>query len=498
MPGIRFPVMLMFLLSFTGLDGISQSGNSICLSVTLPGYPAEELPARLKKLGLSPEKTVDLKEIQPLMESILRMYENSGYPFVKAELDTIRISGTSLKGFLRIETGERITIDSVMNRTGYRISQRLLYRITGIQPGDLYSESAIRSASLRLSGIDWLVQKKQPDIGFHGPYASLFLYPDKAASNRFDGWIGLTPASSSGGSLGFAGALDLNLQNVLGQGESWSVTWRRNQDRSQQLKLGFTIPWLAGLPFGIHTSLQMYRQDTSYLNLNLEAGVPYYFSPSNQLNLFYRVKQSNLLTEGNLTEAERNRSYQTRLTGLSWNWIRLDRTLSPTKGWQIHAEGSFGKKEVEGSAGISQSEINADVSTYLSVIKSVVFSLRLRGGALFSSQLLQNESFRFGGVQDLRGFDEDIFRTDRFILGSVELRYLLDSASYLLILADYGLLHPVAISDKAYKRPLGLGIGGQLKTSGGIFRIIFGLGKESNVPFSLQTGKIHIGYVGLF
>lgn len=498
MPGIRLAVFFLLLLILPVPDGLSQSGNSIRLTVILPEYPSEELPAKLKKLGLSSEKAVDVKEIESLMENILRMYEDSGYPFVKARLDTIRVSGSGLRGTVRIETGERVTIDSILNRTGYRISQRILSRVTGIQPGDPYSESAFRSASARLSGISWLTQKKQPDIGFHGPHASLFLYPDKAASNRFDGWIGLTPAPGSGSTMNFAGALDLGLQNVIGQGESWSVTWRRNQDRSQQLKLGFSIPWLAGLPFGIQANLQMYRQDTSYLNLNLDAGVPYFFSPTNQLNLFYRVKQSNLLTAGTVAESGNNQPYITRLTGLSWNWIRLDRPVSPTRGWQILAEASFGKKEIEGSKGISQSEMIADASAYLPVNQSIVFSLRLRGGALISTQLLQNESFRLGGVQDIRGFDEDIFHSDKFLLGSVELRYLLDKASYLILLADYGLLHPVALSDQPYNRPLGIGIGGQLKTSGGIFRIIFGLGKEPDAPFNLRTGKIHIGYVGLF
>src|SRR3989339_1733841 len=119
MPCIRLAFVYFLLLILQGPDVPGQSGNSIRLTVVLPGYPAEELPAKFKRLGLSSEKAVDVREIESLMENILRMYEDSGYPFVKARLDTIRISGSGLRGTVRIETGERVTIDSILNRTGY-------------------------------------------------------------------------------------------------------------------------------------------------------------------------------------------------------------------------------------------------------------------------------------------------------------------------------------------------------------------------------------------
>jgi len=98
----------------------------------------------------------------------------------------------------------------------------------------------------------------------------------------------------------------------------------------------------------------------------------------------------------------------------------------------------------------------------------------------------------------MRGFYEDTYRTNGFIAGSVELRYLLNQSSHILLLADLGYLEQGAGSGVPVTVPYGFGLGGQIRTAGGIFRIIFALGQEWGQKPDLSAGKIHIGYVGLF
>jgi hemolysin activation/secretion protein len=98
----------------------------------------------------------------------------------------------------------------------------------------------------------------------------------------------------------------------------------------------------------------------------------------------------------------------------------------------------------------------------------------------------------------MRGFDEDVFHADAFAVTSIEFRYLLDRYSHLIILSDLGLLHNNENENPGWSVPIGVGVGGQIRTAGGIFRIIFALGRQQDQPISLKNAKIHLGYVGVF
>lgn len=465
---------------------------------TLPAFPPEQSDALLKKLRIPASGTVRLELIQPMMERIIELYENTGYPFVSVGLDTVRIAGSLLRGKLLINSGDCIYIDSILNRTGYRVSNRLLTRITGIRPGDAYSEAAVRAAAARLASTAWMTSNKPAEVGFHDQLASLFLYPAKAVSNRFDGWIGLSQGSAGSGPVALAGAIDLELQNIAGQGEDWEVAWKRSQDRSQNLKISLAIPWLAGLPFGIQGIFGLYRQDTSYLNLDWQVAVPYHFTPNHSLNLFYRHRGSTVLTERSGALLLGYEPYAVWLTGLSWELNRLDNRINPSKGIWIRMEASTGKKSIADSTGMQQSELFADLSWFQPVAGSLVAGVRGQAGYRMAPEMLDNESFMLGGAALLRGFNEDTYRTHAYACGSLEIRYLLDKYSHILVLADLAYLKNNTDTGSSMILPYGLGVGGQIRTAGGIFRIVFAIGQESGQAMNIRNGKIHIGYVGLF
>jgi len=465
---------------------------------SLPCYPSGQTASLLKKLKIPAPGLVPVRSLEPLMERIMGFYENSGYPFINVQLDTVRFADSILQGRLVIRPGDRIRMDSVLNRTGYRISNRQLERITGIRSGDVYNEAAIREAASRLAAVQWLTLKRPTEVGFHDRLASLFVYPAKAPANRFDGWIGLSAGKAGSGAVSLSGALNLELMNIAGQGESWKFNWKRNQDRSQHLDLSLNLPWLAGLPVGLKGYFDLYRQDTSYLNILWEIGVPYSFSVNHHVNLFYRYQASTILTDLPAAAAAGRQPYSVWLTGLAWGWDRLDNPVNPSKGFSLLAEASTGRKTIVDSIGLRQSELAADLKWFQPLAGKMVIALRAEAGYRQTPKRLDNETYRLGGVDMLRGFYEDTYRTNRFIAGSVELRYLMNQSSHILFLVDLGYLEQGAESDVPATLPYGFGLGGQVRTAGGIFRIIFALGQEWGQNPDLSAGKIHIGYVGLF
>lgn len=484
---------LFFALVFHG-----YGQNSINLEFRLPDPSGETGAAMLKKVRIGNPMLVKPSELHLKIDQMIGFYENSGYPFVQIRLDSVEPCPAGISGILIIDTGERITVDTLINRSGYRISRRVLSRLINIRPGDLYRESAVKEASRRLGQLQYMNQARQLEVGFHPGKASFYLYPEKASANRFDGWIGLSPNLGSSGKLAFTGAMTLDLRNILGQGENWQFHWQRNQDRSQKLDLSAHIPYLAGLPFGFRGKFDLFRQDTSYLNIGWEAGVPYHFSPDHLLNVFIRHRESSVIQGTSDAQNSERQPFVTLLSGLAWEYAKLDNPINPYRGFQFRIEGSTGRKSIPDSISMQQSELNASISWFQPLAKSITCALIFQSGYRKSPETYDNEQYRLGGLNLLRGFDEDVFHSDAFAVTSLEFRYLLDRASHLVILTDVGLLRMIENDNPVLKIPAGFGIGGQIRTSGGIFRIIFALGKQQGVPVSLKNSKIHLGYVGVF
>jgi outer membrane protein assembly factor BamA len=356
----------------------------------------------------------------------------------------------------------------------------------------------VREASYRLEQVPYLQLSRPPEIGFHPGKASVYLYPQKKGANRFDGWVGLSPDLRAGGKVAFSGALSLDLYNILSQGESWRFNWHRSQDASQQLNLAAHLPYLAGLPVGLQGKFELYRQDTSYLNLSWDAGIPYHFSPLNQVNVFVRHRESNVIVPSADTKTSNRQPFSSFLSGLAWEFNRLDNPVNPYRGLLLKMEASTGRKSIPDSLTVLQSEFLADVSWFRPISRNLTCALILQSALRKSPESFENEQYRVGGLNLMRGFDENVFYADAYAVTSVELRYLLDRSSHILVLADFGFLRTTENGSAVLKTPSGFGIGGQVRTGSGIIRIIFALGKQSQQPLNLKNSKIHLGYVGVF
>lgn len=485
---------VIFLICCVDADGQEK----VTLNVRVDQADQVTAEALYRKLRMSNVISLNYTDLPSKIEQIIEFYENSGFPFVQVSIDSVSSLTSGVSGDLMIRPGDFVRVDTVMNRTGFRISSSVLYRLLGIRPGDPYRESAFQKASFRLNRITYLKQMRPMEVGFHPGKAALYVFPEKASANRFDGWVGLSPNLGASGKLAFSGALNLNLNNTLGQGENWAFDWRRNQDGSQKLDLGTHVPYLAGLPFGIEGGFNLYRQDTSYLNVEWKIGVPYHFGPNHLINLFIKNRESSILGAISDLKNTGNQPFKSMLSGLTWELNQLDNPINPYRGFEIRIEASTGRKRVQDSTAIQQSEFGAKFTWFQPLAKRVTCAFLLTSGYRNSLETLDNEQYRVGGVNLLRGFDEDVFHTDAFAVTSLEFRYLLDRVSHLVVLADVGFLRNSRAPNPGLNVPFGIGMGGQVSTSGGIFRIIFAVGKEESQSFNMKNSKIHLGYVGVF
>ena len=71
------------------------------------------------------------------------------------------------------------------------------------------------------------------------------------------------------------GEANLNLKNALGAGETIGLNWQQLQVKSPRLNIIYQHPYLFNTPVGLDFAFDMFRKDSTFLNVNLQLGAQY-------------------------------------------------------------------------------------------------------------------------------------------------------------------------------------------------------------------------------
>ena len=195
-------------------------------------------------------------------------------------------------------------------------------------------------------------------------------------------------------------------------------------------------------------------------------------------------------------------SYRTNAYGLSVERQALDNIVNPSKGRILNAKLYVGQRILSGDS-TDAAEKN---TTYLgNILYREYFSIFPRHVLLFgllfdfytSPTIFENELFRFGGLNTLRGFNEEqLFASTKGQL-TFEYRFLLDENSNVFFFYDQCFYENTSVSYKN-DHPLGFGGGISFGSKIGIFSITYALGREQANPIDFRSSKIHFGYTAYF
>ncbi len=120
-------------------------------------------------------------------------------------------------------------------------------------------------------------------------------------------------------------------------------------------------------------------------------------------------------------------------------------------------------------------------------------------GVLQSPQTFQNELFRIGGYQLLRGFDEESIYANQYAVFTGEYRYLVGMNSYFFGFSDVGFTKTKYNAVSFSNSFISGGIGIELETKFGLLNLSYAIGKRNDVKFDIRnSSKIHFGYINYF
>lgn len=467
------------------------------------------------KLGyaekLFANKAFNPKELSYLLKESVNYLENNGYPFAKVRLNNIQINNNEINAEVDLNKGNLITIDSIIVKTNDKVSIQTIYNAIRIKPKDLYNEKLINEISTRIEEVSFLRENKKAELEFINNKCNLYLYVNSTKSNSFNGILGVQP--NSNGKISITGDIDVRILNGFYKGEFIGFKWRKTREFTQDLKLNFNYPFLFNSLFGVDTELNIYKRDTSFVDVNFRIGIDYMFYGMNKLTFFYEKKNSNLIsTKGleNITSLPDYADVIKNNYGLKLIFNKLDYKYNPQKGYFYRIIGSVGFKSIRENPSLPKEiydnlklksflyNVKGELRFFVPIKKRNTIMFGINGASFYNENIFANELFRIGGAKTIRGFDEESILSSSYLIGSLEYRYLLEKNSNIYLFYDYSILEKSIKNKYILDTPYSFGAGISFQTSPGIFSISYALGSQLNSPIYIRAAKVHFGFTSFF
>ncbi|MEM9674423.1 MAG: BamA/TamA family outer membrane protein [Bacteroidota bacterium] len=486
-----------------------QSGNLDPIMQAQSGYREE----------LFLQQPFQYDDFQQLVENCLNYSENHGYPFASVRLKDVKIEGQEISAALDYQSGSLIHFGELNVVGTERVNPEFLEAYLGIRTGSVYSEKKVAQITSRLQLLPYLLLEGPVETRFQNEVADLYLPLSYQPTNQIDGILSVLPDAGRDGELLLTGELNILLRNLGRTGKTFSLNWQRLQVASQQLAITYDHPNLLRSPLGIGFNFSLLKEDTLFLNRNVNLNVSYVSGSSQRITAFGDWRSSRLTGENSFTTetvAPPLADVSIQGGGLRYEWNQVDRLLFPRRGYSLSISGRGGRKSV---SFWTQEDAQNDLLTYQTVESdqwagelsfaqyymlgsSVGLFHRLRGAGLLDEQLFLNELYRLGGIKSLRGFNDNWFFASQFALSNLELRWLLEPESaipsYLFAFYDQAWLREEYQGYRGVDVPLGIGAGISVSTSAGLFSLVYALGKSQDQELNFSTSKVHFGYISRF
>lgn len=472
---------------------------------------------------------INFEVLKIWQQKALDYLEETGHPFGRAYLDNIIIAGNEVKATLKIDKGPEYKIDSLRVYGDAKVTNEFLQRYLDIPNGSLYNKRKLKNISRKLSELSYVQEQRPSDLTLLGTGSVLNLYLKNKKTSQINALIGFQPNNDPiTGKPKLLLTVDANilLKNAFGSGETIALLWQQLQQSSPRLNLLFERPYIFHSPFGISFSLDMYKQDSTFLNIDMNLGTTYQIEETKSATVFVQRRQT--IVSGINTayilqtrQLPREADVSSLNLGVGYNYLNTDYRYNPRKGNEFAITASAGTKKIKKNSQIENLEDPGDPgynfdhlydtvklsayqfrivnsgAHYFPLGNQSTFVVAEHSGIYQSASYYRNELFRIGGYKLLRGFDEESQYVSKYAIGTVEYRYRIGLNSYFFAFADGGWGKHILdnITDHTY---LGTGLGLAFETKAGLINLAWAVGKRDDSQFNLRQSKIHIGFASFF
>ena len=392
-----------------------------------------------------------------------------------------------------MEGGPKRTIDAIVIKGYEKFPKSFLKYYAGIKTGIIFNQKKIVTKSELLNTLGFVSNIKPPEALFKRDSTTVYFYLNKQNNNLFDGILGFATDEETQ-KLKFNGYLNLELNNNLNFGEQFILNYKADGNDQQNFRVRANLPFLFRTPFGLGLELKIFKRDSTFVTTEQQVRITYQINTSSNSYIGYKSYDSSNLQDEIFAGTPIEDFNSKFLTlGISYS-KKQNNTLFPIKS-QIALDSEIGTRELKNSR-----ESQFRVSSIFSYIFNLNFKnsiyLQSTSSVLSSDTYLTNELFRFGGINSIRGFNENSIDASLYTVLNTEYRYQFNEGMYLHSIIDFAYFEnqPLLLKQKLYSFGIGMG----LKTKAGIFKFNIANGNSDDQDFSFSNTKIHLSLSSRF
>ena len=443
--------------------------------------------------------TLPFNDAETFMTRSLGVLERKGYSMAKLKLVNLRQQGNGLFADLDINIGKPRQINDIVINGYDKLPEGHKKQVKRMYRNKTFNKETLNKIHSDFEKFRFVSQTKYPEILFMQDTTKIYVYLEKAKANRFDGFIGFSNDEESEGKskIRFNGYLDLLLVNFLNTGEQFTLYWKSDGKKQTTFNAGIELPYIFRSPLGLKASLNIFKQDSTYQNTKTAIGLGYFFNYNTRLYLGYEATESSDIQNQNTASISDFKNAFVTST-FEYTDYKTDDFLFPEKTRVILRAGLGSRKSKLQSDGQTFADVSLMHNIYLNEKNSV--SVKSQNYWLKSDNYIISELYRFGGINSIRGFNENSLQASLFTSLLTEYRYAFVPGLYVHSIVDYGYYRDDTRSDAEGKNGslLGIGFGFGLLTKNGLFNIVYANGTADNQPIKLSNSIVHISFKANF
>ena len=287
--------------------------------------------------------------------------------------------------------------------------------------------------------------------------------------------------SQSEKALQVYGTIDLKLNNVFNSGESMEIKWLSSQNNSKSLDASIRTPYVFNTALSIAYTFVIHKQDTTFSSVSHLLATDYSISTNQQVGFLIENLRSNKISTTGLDNIN---DFHSLFYGTSYSYTVTNNHAFFNKKFYLKSQVSQGKRN-----DLRQYKIANRFEYLIPINDKNNILLKNTTEILFSNNYFENELFRIGGSQSIRGFDEQSFLTDKFSFFNLEYNYLINKNTFISVLSDVGLLNLTHKNSLINLYSFGVGFSQKMRI--GQLGVQYFIGNTNISPFSFNQSKLH-------
>ena len=436
---------------------------------------------------------IKINQLEGFLNKTSEEIANKGYPFNKIQLIDIKsYDQTNLYATVNIELNQKRKTDKIIIRGYENFPKAFTKHYLKYSTKDDFNLEVIKKKGEEIQKLGFVRQVKDPEVLFKKDSTITYLYLEKVKNNTFDGFIGFATNEESR-KLDINGYIDIRLNNSLNYGEQININYKSTNDSDRFLKTNIIAPYIFNTPFALELNLDLTKKDSTYTKDKQSVGISYLIN--NKHNVSFHISSLNSTSSLEIAN-ELIKDYKSNFKKIKYDFkkVNFNDKLIPIK-FLTSVEYSSGNRK-DNSGTNNQNIYLARAFNNFNVTEKSIVYINVESFLLNSSNYYLNEMLLFGGINSIRGFEENSIPTNKMFLINSEFRFKLNNDIYINSIIDAAYYENTIENNS--NNIYGVGFGLNINTNSGVFRINYANGIRKGQEIDLKLSKIHVSFSNIF